>query len=141
MSFPSTGGWQTWASTTTTASLYAGQQHIRVTIIEPLFNMNWFDFTYLTATQEPASLEGLSVYPNPGYSIFTLQAMLTEKQNLEMQVVDILGQPIISKPLKDISSLQETLDLGAFPAGQYFVILRAENGTLFTRKVLKLGRL
>ena len=140
VSFPSTGGWQTWTTTNTTASLYAGQHHIRVTITKPLFNMNWFDFTYLTtATQEPASLEGLSVYPNPGYSLFTLQATLTEKQNMEMQVVDMLGQPIISKSLKGISSLQETLDLSAFPAGQYFVILQAGNGALFTEKLLKLG--
>ena len=141
VSFPSTGGWQTWTTTSTTASLYAGQHHIRVTITEPLFNMNWFDFTNLTATEEPALLEGLSVYPNPGYSLFTLQATLTEKQNMEMQVVNMLGQTIISKSLKGISRLQETLDLSAFPAGQYFVILRAGNGALFAEKLLKLGRL
>ncbi|MFM8371611.1 MAG: carbohydrate-binding protein, partial [Bacteroidota bacterium] len=101
VSFPSTGGWQTWTTTNTTAFLYAGQYHIRVTITKPLFNMNWIDFTYLTtATQETASLEGLSVNPNPGYSLFTLKATLTEKQTVEMQVVDMLGQPIISKSLR-----------------------------------------
>lgn len=137
VSFPSTGGWQTWTTTNKTASLYAGQHHIRVTITAPLFNMNWFDFTFLTDTEEPSLFENLTMYPNPGDGLFTLKGNLKESQDMEVRVIDLLGQTKLSKTLKNVSQLQEVLDLGAFPAGQYFVILRGDNGAIYREKLLK----
>ena len=42
---PSTGGWQNWVSETSTVSLEAGEQTIRINAIGALWNLNWLKFT------------------------------------------------------------------------------------------------
>ena len=58
LSFPATGGWQTWATTTASVNLPAGQLQLRVLIKQPLFNINWFEFTFLS---EPPAIQFLPV--------------------------------------------------------------------------------
>mgnify|MGYP005692773299 FL=1 len=42
---PSTGGWQNWVSETSTVSLEAGEQTIRINAIGAFWNLNWLKFT------------------------------------------------------------------------------------------------
>ena len=44
VSFPNTGGWQTWTTVTAQVSLTAGQQTLRIASISSGWNMNWFEF-------------------------------------------------------------------------------------------------
>ena len=41
---PVTGGWQTWQTINTTIDLPAGIHTIRLQVVEPGFNLNWFNF-------------------------------------------------------------------------------------------------
>jgi len=137
VSFPPTGGWQTWTTTNKTASLPAGQHQIRVVITKPLFNMNWFEFSLITSTDEANELASLMLFPNPGKDIFTLQGALTGRHNIEIEVINILGQSVFSKKLKQVEKLDETLDLSAFPGGSYFVKIQTADGSVFSRKLVK----
>lgn len=64
---PSTGGWQTWKTTTAKARLPEGNYRLRVYIVNKEFNMNWLSFT------NPVPIEGIKtvevgkfgVRPNP----------------------------------------------------------------------------
>jgi endoglucanase len=47
VSLASTGGWQTWQTTTAEAQLPAGRYFLKVLITAPGFNMNWIKFSYL----------------------------------------------------------------------------------------------
>ncbi|WP_020531279.1 glycosyl hydrolase [Flexithrix dorotheae] len=42
---PNTGGWQTWVTISTTVSLNAGEQTIRLTAVTENSNINWLDFS------------------------------------------------------------------------------------------------
>ena len=137
VSFPPTGDWQTWTTTNKTASLPAGQHQIRVAITQPLFNLNWFEFTFLTSTEEAKEITDLKLFPNPGSGLFSLQGTLTHRQDLEINIHNFLGQTLISKKLKQVAKLNEALDLSAFPDGSYFVKIQTENGNVYTQKLVK----
>lgn len=71
-----TGGWQSWVTKTTTVTLTAGRQTLRVYASHADFNMNWFEFSVPAqslainkpATQEPV----IKVYPNPVTDLLTV---------------------------------------------------------------------
>ncbi|HEV7380085.1 MAG TPA: carbohydrate-binding protein [Dyadobacter sp.] len=52
---PRTGGWQTYTTITTTATLLAGDQVIRLQTPKGTFNFNWFEVTEGGQVAEPAS--------------------------------------------------------------------------------------
>lgn len=140
VNFPSTGGWQTWATTTTQSiSLPEGQHHIRVTITKPLFNMNWFEFTQVTAFADALKIEELILFPNPGTGYFTIQGTLKESQDVKIQVYNLNGQPVFSKLLKNIWQLHEVVDLEAFPNGNYYLKIELENGISIGKNIMKVG--
>lgn len=45
VSLPSTGGWQTWQTKQTNATLPAGRYYLRLYVAAPEFNLNWVRFT------------------------------------------------------------------------------------------------
>lgn len=136
ISFPSTGGWQTWASTNSELDLPAGEHQLRVVITQPLFNMNWFEFTFLTDIERPADILEFRLFPNPSMGLFQLEASLAERQNLELIVTDLLGHRLILKELTQVSAVQERLDLRALPKGYYLLTIRLEDGAIYTEKLL-----
>ncbi|WP_236250391.1 carbohydrate-binding protein [Microbulbifer sp. ALW1] len=52
-SLPNTGGWQNWQSVSTTASLSAGVQTLRLQVAGPGFNLNWFELAVNGGEEEP----------------------------------------------------------------------------------------
>ncbi|HMI06299.1 MAG TPA: cellulase family glycosylhydrolase, partial [Flavobacterium sp.] len=47
VTLPATGGWQTWQTVASEAVLPAGRYILRLTIVDPGFNLNWVKFTYI----------------------------------------------------------------------------------------------
>lgn len=139
VNFSPTGGWQTWRTTTKSVFLPAGQHQFRIAITQPLFNMNWFEFSSLNSTEEPEQIRGLELYPNPGSGLFYLQGKLKEKQDVEITIYDILGQPIRQSTLNGVTHLQETVNLLAYPDGHYLLAIRLEDGTIQTLSFVKGG--
>lgn len=73
ISFPATGGWQTWQNATTTISLNQGQQTIRLVATQAGWNINWFSVEEGgTSPQDcgapwySANLTNYESYPDPG---------------------------------------------------------------------------
>ncbi|SHN30707.1 carbohydrate-binding protein [Chitinophaga sp. CF418] len=71
-----TGGWQSWVTKTTTVTLTAGRQTLRVYASRADFNLNWFEFTVPVqslAISNPAAQEPVvRVYPNPVTDLLTV---------------------------------------------------------------------
>ena len=65
VSFPSTGGWQTWGETTSSIYFNEGQYNLRIAITQPQFNLNWIEFSTVTSTEELEAFAQLDVFPNP----------------------------------------------------------------------------
>ncbi len=71
-----TGGWQSWVTVNTTATLAAGRQTLRVYASKADFNLNWFEFSAPTqfggklAVVNPEPV--IKVYPNPVTELLTV---------------------------------------------------------------------
>jgi endoglucanase len=138
ISFPPTGSWNAWATTSANATLPAGRHHFRVLVTQAPFNFNWMDFSFVTSDRNLPAFQQVQIYPNPNYGQFYVSASLEKAQNVHIQVFNLLGQVILNKEINTVSSIQETLDLSAFPDGHYLIKIQAENGAVFTDKLVKI---
>ena len=135
--FTSTGGWQTWETTTATVTLMPGIQHFRVLITASPFNLNYYEFNLLTPTNEENNLAHVNVFPNPTSDHFLVQTELIEQQNIELNMFNNLGQIIFSKKINNVLHLNEKLDLSGFSAGHYYLNVKMENGYFVSKKIIK----
>ena len=138
VSFPPTGGWQDWTNTQATAMLPAGKSQLRVVIKQPLFNVNWFEFDFLSSNQQVDVLTDLQVFPNPTQQYLNIKGSLQSQQGLNFQVVNLLGQVVVHKHLDPGIELNETLDLTRIPQGHYILLIRLDSGAVATTKFVKL---
>ncbi|MCF8378962.1 MAG: T9SS type A sorting domain-containing protein [Bacteroidales bacterium] len=72
----------------------------------------------------------ISIYPNPTDGIITID--IQNPLNADIEIYNTNGMMIYSKPLK---SIQEQIDLSAYPQGLYFVKVR-QHGVLKVVKVV-----
>jgi endoglucanase len=137
VNFPPTGGWQNWATSSEQLDLPEGFHQIRVRITQPLFNMNWFEFTFLTDIEMPQDLEEVKLYPNPGTGLYSLEVRLLRRQDLKVRVQNLYGQTLWEKAIPQTLSLDESLDLRHLPAGHYFMTLVLADGGVYSQKIVK----
>jgi len=137
LTFPSTGGWQTWTNTTSTITLPAGQLQLRILITAPLFNINWFEFSFLTSTQSVLQVADFQLFPNPVIDVLSIKGRLDDPQKIELELVDVLGQTVLFKDLGKVTEIQQTLSLENVPNGSYLIVLQAEDGQRTVHKVVK----
>jgi endoglucanase len=141
LSFPSTGGWQNWATTRDRVYLEQGAHHLRMTIMAPLFNMNWFEFTYRSTgvEDELRDFASIKVYPNPTSGILFVEGSLEDQRRGEIQVFDLLGQKVLEREISSPGSFRENLHLEHLSSGSYLVVVRREDGQILMRKQVIIG--
>lgn len=136
--FSVTGGWQNWVTTSGTLSLDAGQYILRMYVVRAPFNLNWMRFSRTTSIQDLDAFKSIKIYPNPSEGIFNLSGELTKVQDLEISVYNFSGQSLFSTHISNATQLQASLDLSSHPKGNYFVRIRLEDGTIYSKKIMKL---
>ncbi len=138
--FPLTGGWQSWTTSSESLELSAGRHKIRMLIKQAPFNVNWFEF-FLTTTSteapESESFTKVKVFPNPSNSVFNLEAELTKVQHVQIAVFNVNNQLIYTKSLGKVAALHETIPLAPFPNGFYSLVIQLEDGTIYADKLIK----
>ncbi len=135
--FNSTGGWQDWENNYTNLSLPVGTHQLRVLISQPLFNLNWYEFTLLTPTLQTDSDFKMQAFPNPSSNQLFVQSTLFENQNIELSLRNSLGQIIFYKRIDNTSLLDEIIDLNHFTPGLYYLTIGLGNGKQHTSKIIK----
>ena len=138
VSFPPTGGWQTWQNTSSSLYFTEGQYNLRLTITQPEFNLNWIDFWPVTSSEDLENFASLNVFPNPTEDLFFIDGKLKTNQDISFEVNDLLGRNIFSKQINNVEEFREEIDLSNFPSGNYFVKIMLENGAMETRKLVKM---
>ena len=138
VTFPSTGGWQTWQNTESSVFFNTGQYNLRIAITQPQFNLNWIDFLPLTSSEDLESFTSLNVFPNPTNGLFFIDGKLKTNQDISLEVNDLLGRTVFTKQINRVEVFQEEIDLSGFPDGNYFVRILLENGAIETRKLVKM---
>ncbi|NRB46599.1 MAG: carbohydrate-binding protein [Saprospiraceae bacterium] len=135
--FPATGGWQTWNTSNQNLDLPVGRHQLRMLITQPLFNINWLEFTLLTSTENPGPFIRTQLFPNPSNGLLQLKAELSEQQDVGLHIHNSLGQLLFSKEFQGQSSLDHELDLSNWLDGYYYLSLRSSDGSSIRRKLVK----
>ncbi len=140
--FAPTGGWQTWTTTSVNALLPPGRHVLRILITQAPFNINWLEFSKVTSTDTPAgqSFKDVKVFPNPGSGVFNLHAALEKSQDVRLEVYNFSGNLLDVQALGAVSEIQKTVSLQSFPDGMYQLVIRLEDGTYHSSKLVKTAR-
>ena len=78
------------------------------------------------------------LYPNPNAGIFNVAIQLAEKGDVVINIVNLIGQEIFSKELKQIEGSHiQPIDIGDFPSGIYQIIILSEKRVLNEKVVLQ----
>jgi hypothetical protein len=135
--FSSTGGWQTWTTTSYEAVLPAGQQTLRILITHPLFNLNYLDFTFLTSNEEVEQPFGLKFYPNPTNDEVRITGELPSAQPATLLLHDVTGRILTAQRVTAGTALNQSLRLAGYPAGTYYLTVRLDGGGSYTEKIVR----
>jgi beta-glucanase (GH16 family) len=104
---PVTGGWQTWATVSATATLEAGVQTMRFVTTADGFNVNYVDVvmlpTAITSGGHPAHSELHPCYPNPFNPVTTISFDLRERVPVTLSIYDVTGRRV--KTLMDAEAV------------------------------------
>ena len=118
--------WSTEDSTQSVDSLSVGDYSVTVT--DALGCSGTRDFTLdlmPVSTDESGVLAGLEAFPNPTSGQFALRIALPSAVEVSLEVYDSRGRRVQRSELGHLQELAAEIDLGAEPAGLYFVRVRA----------------
>lgn len=134
---PVTGGWQTWQTIKSKMPLTAGAGILRLTIVQPEFNVNWFRFLSADVINgtESKLRKSLLVYPNPTDHYATLQ--------LSPELLRT-GHWVTVRSLSGVEVLEQQLhpdeepivDIALLPAGIYLIEVQTSS-ELWRGKLLR----
>ena len=135
--FPSTGDWQSWQTSTENISLPTGQFILRVTITQPLFNINWFSFELLTGVIDNDKIKQVSIFPNPAEDFINIKAELLNSSPISLRIWDVNGKAVISKRLSNSQLITKQIALTGLAAGVYVITLGDGQGVIYSDLVIK----
>ena len=77
-------------------------------------------------------------YPNPTHNIFLLEGILKEALQLQIEIVNHLGERITFYDLGKLSSFKNQISMSNFCTGIYFIrVISSENAKcLATKKIV-----
>jgi beta-glucanase (GH16 family) len=145
---PITGGWQTWETVSTSATLAAGTQRMKFVVTDAGFNLNSFTFLQTTSAVLPGPVpENFALhpcYPNPFNPRTTITFDLPREVPASLRIFDVSGR-LVDVLLDDESAspgrhevVWRGRDLSgrAVPAGIY--LYRLEAGSQVVTKSMTL---
>ena len=90
----------------------------------------------VTANIENIITDALTIYPNPTKGVISLRFETIEIQDIEIQIVNSLGQQIYTNHLnKHIGLVNEKIDLSSFSEGLYFAKITTNKGQSVTERI------
>lgn len=149
LSFPVTGAWEKWATTTLSANLAAGSNKIRLTAIGSsganIDNLTWGDAASAAAIaassrpqEDHASETGLRaiVSPNPATGVLSLHMATAVTLPVEVTIADVSGKVHKKFTRMPTANGQSTFSVSGLPTGLYIVFVRQGAATVSTRCVV-----
>jgi hypothetical protein len=89
-----------------------------------------------TGIEENLVPSAFSVFPNPANDLITIQLNNLNGNNLQIKIIDVLGQTVIEKKEETISgSFEKQIDVSNLNAGVYMIMIRAGEKE-FVQKVI-----
>jgi len=89
-----------------------------------------------TAIAENTITDALTIFPNPTKGVVTLRFETVEIQDIEIQIVNSIGQQVYTNHLnKHIGLVNEKIDLSSFSEGLYFAKITTNKGQSVTERI------
>lgn len=79
--------------------------------------------------------KSFSVYPNPSNGTFNIKFHLMESKNVQIAVVDILGEQVVDQRNQSVKDNTVQISLHDIAQGVYFVIVKSDDETV-TKKII-----
>jgi len=95
-----------------------------------------YEFTFHVGVDEHSIFESLDVYPNPGKGEFIITGSLPSREDVTIEVTNMLGQSLIPViRLGDTDKFTRTMDISGFANGVYFIRIQAADSAVTVRYV------
>ena len=137
INIPVTGGWQNWQTVSTTMKLNPGRNILRLLIVRPEFNINWFSFDDIGNINHLPSFEGtFQLYPNPSQS--SVKSVLPDEW-MGKEVTYTLWNSQGSKLLENsfrLNTKEVSIDVSALKQGAYLMVWYAEEKRYSKRLII-----
>jgi hypothetical protein len=134
LTIPVTGGWQTWKTINTEIQLTEGVSTLRVKIIRPEFNMNWYKFTEKGLGTGDLNNDKKKVYPNPAKDELTIEIPGSAGKEKFLSFRTLSGTVVKELKLSTDNDSQK-INIRELPKG--FYILEIEiSGTIWRIKLV-----
>lgn len=134
VSIPATGGWQIWKTIEASIDMIEGVSTLKVKILQPEFNMNWYKFTETSQGINENESSVFSMFPNPAKSEVSILIPGSSGQNKLLTIRSLNGVIMRSTDISG-SELSKKLFVGDLPKGMYIVELEIK-GTVFRNKLI-----
>ena len=134
--FESTGGWQSWQTTSFEAFVPEGRYTLRLTITKNQFNLNWFDFNIISSNHALEQSIQLTILPNPSNGNFNIEADLPSSQDVELKVLDVQGRLIYREEFYSSEKLDKNLFIPSVSSGTYLLRLTLADGSEIIQKLV-----
>lgn len=132
LSFPSTGAWQTYRTTSRDITLPAGKHKLRLYVRVDGFNLNWFSFTAKSTALKLKSHQVESLlYPNPTKGCLYFSSGSAEV--VGMDVYSLSGKKLMTVPFQS-NSFFDITDLNT---GHYLAMIFDAEKYIATTKIVK----
>jgi hypothetical protein len=118
----------------------AGTYYVTVTVTNACGSDTYGDSVTLTTVgiEEIAGLGTIAVYPNPSNGIFNLDVNFNEAADLNLVVVNMLGEEVAVKQINASNGIHsDVIDLSTSAPGVYFLKVISDNNTISTQVLVK----
>jgi Leucine-rich repeat (LRR) protein len=80
----------------------------------------------------PEYIGNVNIYPNPGRGIFNITLEINYIDNIELRIINNLGQPVYIEELKEVKGIYTgQFDLRKYQAGIYYMQILSNKGIIY----------
>lgn len=127
---PVTGGWQKWATRSVVINLREGMGILRVKIMKPEFNINWYRFTKIVEEDTSSNQnKSIRIFPNPvNKAENDLKIEIPESKGNEKSLSILSMNGVLIKK-ESLESAEESYSIPLHLISSGFYILELKNGS------------
>ena len=133
---PYTYEWGNGDSTAVISGLSTGEYIVTVTDIHNCSSITVALVDIGVGIEDLNILSDITLVPNPTSGISTLNVELSQAANVQIQLINVVGQRLFFEESQNTTSISYPLDLSNYPEGLYFVRIQV-NDHLFIEKLVR----
>lgn len=89
-----------------------------------------------SAVETIDGIQSIKLFPNPTDNSTRLEVVFDSPLQIQLEVTNVLGQRLVQENYNEVTNISKEIELAAYPAGNYFLILRSGTKVLTKRIVL-----